>query len=249
MIVIHDLSSLPLNAVSALQFSLFQMKMMDNLKSAKCDQKLQVLRSVLDFQLIIIQSYQADESLRRDCLCLAPSPPHFSCVNIESLIQDCLLVTQLSGQVKASTKLVAVVDDDVRRDVYLELCWVRRFIFNLLSNAVRATTLGHIRLHVSTSDMSIHDMCTDLQVSSDKGQALKVLQMIQFAVRDTGCGIAPADVGTIFKKRFSSSGMNVGLWAMSEHVKILGGKCGYSTPTDGDGGSEFYFIVPTFVYC
>ena len=73
---------------------------------------------------------------------------------------------------------------------------------------------------------------------------------VRFRVRDTGIGIAPEHLGSIFEPywqaeptvRRTRGGMGIGLSIARELARLLGGHISVSTPADG--GSEFVLTLP-----
>lgn len=111
-----------------------------------------------------------------------------------------------------------VIEADRRR--------LSQVVNNLLENALRHTSKGG---------------SVTLLVESKGGE-------VQFAVRDTGEGIAPADLQKIFESFYQTSGGNqgrlgLGLSISKEILQSHGGRIWVESPGLGQGAT-FYFTVP-----
>lgn len=102
-----------------------------------------------------------------------------------------------------------------------------QIIYNLLSNANKFTSIGHIHF----------------------GYQLKN-KILEFYVEDTGIGIDNEEHNTIFQRFFKSGkngsklydGVGLGLAICKGNVEILGGKIWLKS--DLNSGSTFYFTIP-----
>jgi signal transduction histidine kinase/CheY-like chemotaxis protein len=106
---------------------------------------------------------------------------------------------------------------------------LRQITLNLISNAVKFTSDGQVRLDVSVVE----------------GRAV-------VAVSDTGLGIPPAEQGNIFNEFYRSertvqsgiSGMGLGLAITKELIEQHGGRIEVRSPGDLGSGSTFVFTLP-----
>jgi signal transduction histidine kinase/CheY-like chemotaxis protein len=104
---------------------------------------------------------------------------------------------------------------------------IRQVFFNLLNNAVRFTERGSITASVSRQDGNI-----------------------VFAVADTGAGIAPKDLASIFEEfqqadgstRRRHGGAGLGLAISRRFVELHGGRIWVESQVGQ--GSTFYFVLP-----
>jgi signal transduction histidine kinase/ActR/RegA family two-component response regulator len=108
---------------------------------------------------------------------------------------------------------------------------IRQVLLNLLNNAIKFTRTGEVRLVASSS-------------ASEKGR-----WVLRFAVTDTGIGIPPEALGSLFQrfKQVDGSlhrefgGTGLGLAISKRLVALMGGEIGVeSTPGQG---STFWFTV------
>ncbi len=115
-----------------------------------------------------------------------------------------------------------VVTDELR---------LRQILLNLVSNAVKFTSKGHVIVHVET-------------FASSKGS-----QKLQVCVSDTGMGIEPTDLGKLFKdfsqvdgsttRKFGGTGL--GLAICKRLAEFLGG--GISVTSEPGIGTQFTFHI------
>lgn len=139
------------------------------------------------------------------------------------LIDICLqLVQQFHYKTQSSVKLIL---DDVDTDMYASGDWNRiiQVISNLLSNAAKFTPKGEIHFGYREKE-----------------------DFVEFYVKDSGIGIAPERVATIFR-RFGKvndfiQGTGLGLTLCRMLVEKMGGRI-WLRSQEGKG-SRFYFTLP-----
>ena len=128
-------------------------------------------------------------------------------------------------------ELLADVPPEVPRTVRGDPTRLRQVLMNLIGNAIKFTEAGEVLVSV-----------TVYETLSDK-------VLLRFAVRDTGIGIAPEHVTTIFKefaqadstmtRRYGGTGL--GLAISQRLVRIMGGELVVSSEVGR--GSEFAFLL------
>jgi len=131
-----------------------------------------------------------------------------------------------------SLRLEASMDPSVPRRVLGDRQRIRQCLINLVSNAIKFTHTGTISVRV-------------LPVSSENGMALT-----RFEVRDTGIGIAPETLSTLFQpftqadssttRHFGGTGL--GLSIVRRLVELMGGEVGVESELGR--GSNFWFVLP-----
>src|SRR6266487_2228081 len=108
---------------------------------------------------------------------------------------------------------------------------VRQVLMNLIGNAIKFTDQGEVDVSASVA-------------RRDGGEAT-----VQFRVRDTGIGISPDQLGTIFQeftqadasmtRRYGGTGL--GLAIARRLVRLMGGEL--AVVSEVGRGSEFHFAV------
>ncbi|MCX7680406.1 MAG: ATP-binding protein [Anaerolineae bacterium] len=107
---------------------------------------------------------------------------------------------------------------DIPRYVVADEGKLRQILINLLGNAVKFTREGSVRLRVSLSP------------TAEYMPADSVLRMLRFEVQDTGPGIPPSELGSIFEPFVRSSdtsveeGTGLGLAISREFAHTMGGE-------------------------
>ncbi|MCQ2146911.1 MAG: HAMP domain-containing histidine kinase [Bacteroidales bacterium] len=108
--------------------------------------------------------------------------------------------------------------------VFADRTMLQRIMFNLVHNAIKFTKKGEV----------------DIKITSVEGGFVKV------SVEDTGCGIAPEKLSSIFAKSYKvdslAQGTGLGLFLCKTLVELQGGKIGVESKL-GEG-SKFWFTLP-----
>lgn len=117
---------------------------------------------------------------------------------------------------------------------------LRQIIINLLGNAIKFTEKGTITLKVKTQNLNI---------KSGEDNSLFDSCLLRFEVCDTGVGISPSEINTIFNAftqtqvgKMSPEGTGLGLTISQKFVQLMGGEINVSS-TLGQG-STFSFEIP-----
>ncbi|HXS28969.1 MAG TPA: PAS domain-containing protein [Steroidobacteraceae bacterium] len=131
-----------------------------------------------------------------------------------------------------SLKLEASVDPEVPRRVLGDRQRIRQCLINLVSNAIKFTHTGVVSVRV-------------FPLASANGIALT-----RFEVRDTGIGIAPETLATLFQpftqadssttRHFGGTGL--GLSIVRRLIELMGGEVGVESELGR--GSLFWFVLP-----
>src|SRR3989441_162598 len=128
-------------------------------------------------------------------------------------------------------ELLAELTPEVPRAVRGDPTRLRQGLMNLIGNAIKFTEEGEVVVSVTTA-LASHDRV-----------------QLRFAVRDTGIGIAPEHIGTVFKeftqadstmtRRYGGTGL--GLAISPRLVRLMGGEL--AVKSEVGRGSEFSFSL------
>jgi CheY-like chemotaxis protein len=150
-------------------------------------------------------------------------------------------------QLKADDKGLQLICDrapDVPRYVRTDEVKLRQILINLLNNALKFTQQGGVSVKVKTEDETQTTKNLDAQVASPTVQPTTII----FEVEDTGAGIAPEEIDSIFEAFVQSKtgkeaqeGTGLGLPISRQFVQLMGGDM---TVTSNLGkGTTFKFDI------
>ncbi|HOU14730.1 MAG TPA: response regulator [Anaerolineae bacterium] len=156
-------------------------------------------------------------------------------IDLYRLLQDIEEMFHFRAQEKGLAFLVTRAPD-VPQYVHVDAGKLRQVLINLLSNAVKFTEAGQITLQVDVAGIG-------------PTQARGELLPLSISVRDTGVGIAPEELATLFDAFVQASagqrlqeGTGLGLTISQQFVHLMGGEL---TVTSAPGqGSVFAFTIP-----
>jgi len=152
--------------------------------------------------------------------------------NVQGVVDD--VVDLLAGPAQAKgLELIAMVESSVPALVMGDPGRVRQVLTNLIANAVKFTQAGEIVVRVTRVD-----------TETDGGEAV-----VRFDVSDTGDGIAPDKLDTIFQPFVQADtstsrkygGTGLGLAISVQLVALMAGDCGVLSQL-GEG-SLFWFTI------
>jgi PAS domain S-box-containing protein len=156
---------------------------------------------------------------------------------------------------RANSKRLQLIFDiapNVAQFVIADEQKLRQILLNLLSNAIKFTKQGSVTLQVTSQETPAqHDISLNSPqpIGYLKHLALNPIHILQFAVTDTGVGIATTEQDTIFDAfvqadagKKSISGTGLGLTISRKLLELMHGTISvHSVP---DVGSTFTVIVP-----
>ena len=147
---------------------------------------------------------------------------------LDKLVETCVDMTKAQAEPKG-VSVTLEFDPSLPRVIASDEHRIRQVLINLLGNALKFTRSGSVHLAVRASDPS---------------------DRISFAVIDTGIGIAPAKLGSLFQRyaqadtsiQHEFGGTGLGLAISQRLVNLMGGEI---TVTSQEGnGSTFAFSLP-----
>jgi signal transduction histidine kinase len=152
--------------------------------------------------------------------------PRFSPVELklDDVVSECVAMVAERARAKGIDLLVDLPPDTT---LVTDRSKLTRILINLLMNGVKFTDRGQVRVSASSDG-----------------------ERITFEVRDTGCGIAPAELPHIFEpfwqgaasERNGGEGAGLGLSLVGRLVGVLGGRI--SVESRLEYGSTFRFDIP-----
>ncbi len=150
--------------------------------------------------------------------------------NLHQLLEDLVDLFRLRAEAKGLL-LVLTLWPDAPRWVHGDQGKLRQVLINLMGNAVKFTETGLVELSVSWAD-------------DGSGRLL-------FAVQDSGPGIAPEELATIFDPfvqagngHAAREGTGLGLAISRQYVHLLGGELTAFSAGVAGQGSLFQFSIP-----
>jgi PAS domain S-box-containing protein len=138
---------------------------------------------------------------------------------------------------KARAKGLELTTDwaiDLPQYIYLDEGKLRQILMNLLGNAIKFTQAGKVILRVRTEHQEEHQ---------------SLIYCLLFEVEDTGVGIAPAELDTLFEPfvqtrsgRNSYEGTGLGLPISQQFIRLMGGEI--TVRSRLGAGTIFQFWIP-----
>lgn len=202
------------------------------LKDRAQEQEIQVLAGQIDKSVQALVN-MFDELLDVSRLDAGVVEPHWQNFELQPLLDrlyaDFALLAQEKGlrfDIPVETAALQCSAGQQRMVVYSDPFLLERMLRNLLSNAIRYTDAGEVRLRCSCADGGL-----------------------KFEVTDTGCGIRAEDASHIFEEYYQADnqqrdrrkGLGLGLAIVYRLQKLLGYRMGLSS--EPGKGSSFWFSV------
>ncbi|MUG96051.1 response regulator [Scytonema sp. UIC 10036] len=133
-------------------------------------------------------------------------------------------------------------DATVPRYVYGDEAKLRQISINLLSNAIKFTTRGSITLRCKAV------LPSNVTINQTSSTNLKQTIILYLEVKDTGCGIAPSDLESIFEAFMQTErgrhvqGTGLGLSISRQFARLMGGDI--TVHSTLNQGSTFICQIP-----
>src|SRR5581483_6965133 len=145
---------------------------------------------------------------------------------------------------------------DLPRHIRADQLTLRQVLINLLGNAIKFTDAGGVTLRVTMQDESGRMKDERGETNGESGTIDQELHpssfRLNFSVADTGCGIAPEELGNLFgvfvqaeAGRKAKEGTGLGLAISSNFVKLMGGEI--RIESEPGRGTTVSFAIPAQV--
>jgi signal transduction histidine kinase/DNA-binding response OmpR family regulator len=151
-------------------------------------------------------------------------------VDINAIVEESMELLALRALEK-SLEFTCYIEESTPVEVITDATRLRQIIVNLAANAIKFTDTGYVHIHVEGE-------ARDAQTCR-----------LYFAISDTGIGISPQHLATIFEPFNQADGSNtrrhggtgLGLSISKRLCKLMGGEI-WATSTPGQG-STFHFTI------
>ena len=157
--------------------------------------------------------------------------------NLVEMLRGLVEMFQLRATQRGLTLTLDYAPDTLPHYITTDLGKLRQVLINLLGNAVKFTSAGHVTLRVR------RDSASETQAN---------IIGLHFAVEDTGVGIAAEELELLFQPfvqtasgKQTQQGSGLGLTISHKYVTMLGGTL--QVESEPDVGSCFSFSVPVEV--
>ncbi|MFB2970038.1 ATP-binding protein [Aerosakkonema sp. BLCC-F183] len=216
----HELRS-PLNAV--IGFS--QLMLRANNMPAEHYENAGIIYRSGDYLLTIINNILDLSKIEAGKITL--NPKDFDLHNLLDDLEDMLHLRATN----AGLNLLFQRTENVPRYICTDEVKLRQVLINLISNAIKFTSVGQVALYVFQGDRETTDVFN-----------------LHFRVRDTGIGIAPAEIPKLFDAftqaqagKEMQEGTGLGLAISRKFVQLMGGDI--SVESELGKGSSFQFYI------
>jgi CheY-like chemotaxis protein len=154
---------------------------------------------------------------------------------------------------------------DVCSHVITDKQWLQENLLCLLSNAVKYSSQGNVKLTVSLKNRSLDSQVLDkveefshrIKTSHPSDQQTSEYDVITpsqsqvlllFEVEDNGIGVPPELMDALFQPfkqtQRLAGGTGLGLYSLAKRIEAIHGEYGVRSRRDGSKGSLFWFTIP-----
>lgn len=222
----HELRT-PLNVI----LGFVQVMQRDHLLTSEQQENLQIIRRSGDHLLSLINDVLDLSKIEAGHITLDESN-----IDLIDLLQSLEQMFCQRAEAKG-LQLHLELASDLPQYVTTDANKLRQVLINLLSNAIKFTQQGEVSLRVQTIENLYDQSSTHHQIS------------IHFEVNDTGIGIHPSELETIFNAfvqtqagKVLPDGTGLGLTISRKFVQMMGGDI--TVQSIPDHGSTFAFTIP-----
>ncbi|MDX1693111.1 MAG: 7TM diverse intracellular signaling domain-containing protein [Ketobacteraceae bacterium] len=155
--------------------------------------------------------------------------------NLRELVQDCAAIYEMAAR-KKGLKLVCIFEVGTPVVVEGDGGRVRQVLLNLISNALKYTEVGYIKIRIGLTDQ-----IRDQQI------------VLKITVEDTGVGIDQKDIDLLFRDytqlhqpvNTDSPSTGLGLSICRQLIELMGGEI--ALDSEPGRGSSFWFTLPVSI--
>jgi PAS domain S-box-containing protein len=172
-----------------------------------------------------------------------------SCFNLHHLLDALAEIWQF----RADAKGISLIFDrsNIPHYIHADEGKLRQVLLNLLGNAIKFTQIGKVILRISMAcevESSKQDE-DEKTVAATKPISFSMPCLLYFEIEDTGYGIAPEELKTLFEPfiqtesgRRSQEGTGLGLSISQNFIRLMGGEI--SVTSRLGKGTIFNFYIP-----
>ena len=155
--------------------------------------------------------------------------------NLRELVQDCAAIYEMAAR-KKGLKLVCIFEIGTPVVVEGDVGRVRQVLLNLISNALKYTEVGYIKIRIGLTDQIL-----DQQI------------VLKITVEDTGVGIDQSDIDLLFRDytqlhkpiNTDAPSTGLGLAICRQLIELMGGEI--ALESEPGRGSSFWFTLPVSI--
>jgi signal transduction histidine kinase/CheY-like chemotaxis protein len=167
---------------------------------------------------------------------------HWEDFDLHQLLDNVLEMLEIRAKAQG-LDLILERSPDVPRYIHSDASKLRQVLINLISNSIKFTEKGYIRVKVAQRANNISGIFG--QIDQDD------LAIIDFAVIDTGVGIKSEELDQLFTSFFqtesgrrSQQGSGLGLVISRNFVRLLGGDLTVDSQVNQGSNFHFYMKAP-----
>jgi hypothetical protein len=161
-------------------------------------------------------------------VCLSPTYTSFNLVDAIKYPVECIRAIQVR------MPIVLELDTPENDQIITDGQWLKDNLICLLSNAVKYSIVGDVRLRCKIITNANNDELPE--------------KFLRFEVEDHGIGITDLDRAKLFepfaRTQNQAGGTGLGLYCLSKRIQALGGNFGFEGRSDGTQGSLVWFTFP-----